>query len=97
MHSYLITFEQLLFSNPIHNVTMKYTLLLNQVGINDIPLVGGKNASLGEMLQNLTNLGVQVPDGFVLTVAAYVEYIKINNLDVEIKRIVNAIDYEYIE
>ena len=44
MHSYLITFEQLLFSNPIHNVTMKYTLLLNQVGINDIQLVGGKNA-----------------------------------------------------
>ena len=76
---------------------MKYTLLLNQVGINDIPLVGGKNASLGEMLQNLTNLGVQVPDGFVLTVDAYVEYIKINNLDVEIKRIVHAIDYEDIE
>lgn len=76
---------------------MKYTLLLNQVGINDIPLVGGKNASLGEMLQNLTKLGVQVPDGFVLTVDAYYEYIKINNLDTEIKRIVNGIDYENIE
>ena len=57
---------------------MKYTLLLNQVGINDIPLVGGKNASLGEMLQNLTNLGVQVPDGFVLTVTYYDLYFKIN-------------------
>jgi pyruvate,water dikinase len=40
---------------------------LNEVGIRDLDLVGGKNASLGEMLQNLTKLGVNIPGGFVIT------------------------------
>ncbi len=76
---------------------MSYTLPLNSVGINDIPLVGGKNASLGEMLQNLTALGVEIPNGFVITVKAYYEFVAHNNLDTEIKSIVNAIDYDNIE
>ena len=60
---------------------MNFTLPLKNVGINDIPLVGGKNASLGEMLQKLTALGVTIPDGFVVTVDAYYEYVKHNDLD----------------
>ncbi len=76
---------------------MNYTLPLKNVGINDIPLVGGKNASLGEMLQNLTNLGVTIPDGFVVTVDAYYAYLKYNALDEKIKATVDAIDYENIE
>ncbi len=76
---------------------MNYTLPLESVGINSIPLVGGKNASLGEMIQNLTSLGVQVPGGFVITVDAYYEFIRFNDLDKNIKEIVNAIDYDNIE
>lgn len=76
---------------------MNYTLPLKSVGINDIPLVGGKNASLGEMLQHLTALGVNIPDGFVITVDAYYEFIHFNELDKKIKDIVNAIDYDEIE
>jgi pyruvate,water dikinase len=76
---------------------MNYTLPLKEVGINDIPLVGGKNASLGEMLQNLTSLGVNIPDGFVVTVNAYSAYLKHNSLDDKIKNILDSIDYESIE
>lgn len=77
--------------------SMIYTLPLNSVGINDIPLVGGKNASLGEMLQNLTALGVEIPNGFVITVKAYYQFVEHNHLDKHIKEIVNAIDYDNIE
>ena len=73
------------------------TLPLKKVGINDIPLVGGKNASLGEMLQHLTNLGVNIPDGFVVTVEGYYEFVKYNSLEIKIQNLVNAIDYDNIE
>lgn len=76
---------------------MNYTLPLKNVGINDLPLVGGKNASLGEMLQHLTALGVNIPDGFVVTVNAYYAYLKHNSLDEKVKKIVDAIDYDSIE
>ena len=39
----------------------------NQLGMNDVPRVGGKNASLGEMITNLSGLGVSVPNGFATT------------------------------
>ena len=45
--------------------TSMYIADLHKVGINDIEQVGGKNASLGEMLQNLTELGIQIPGGLV--------------------------------
>lgn len=70
---------------------------LNQVGIRDIELVGGKNASLGEMIQNLTKLGVNIPGGFVITVHAYQEFIHHNNLDEKIRSFVKQIDYTSVE
>jgi pyruvate,water dikinase len=70
---------------------------LNQVGIRDIDLVGGKNASLGEMLQNLTKLGVNIPGGFVITVNAYQQFIQHNNLDEKIRSLVRQIDYSSVE
>lgn len=76
---------------------MNYTLPLNKVGINDIGLVGGKNASLGEMLQHLTALGVSIPNGFVVTVASYRAFIDHNNLDEKINTVVANIDYDSIE
>ena len=50
-------------------------VLLNEVGMSDLPFVGGKNASLGEMIQNLTRIGVNIPAGFVITVNAYQEFV----------------------
>ncbi|HZK65367.1 MAG TPA: phosphoenolpyruvate synthase, partial [Puia sp.] len=71
--------------------------LLTEVGINDIDTVGGKNASLGEMLQHLTPLGVNVPDGFVITADAYRYFINSNGLDSKIAERIAGIDYDNIE
>ncbi|MBO9683383.1 MAG: phosphoenolpyruvate synthase, partial [Flavisolibacter sp.] len=70
---------------------------LDKVGMRDLDLVGGKNASLGEMLQNLTRLGVNIPGGFVITVNAYHRFIEYNDLDLKIRDLVKAIDYTSME
>jgi len=49
----------------------KLILWFEDIGIEDVPLVGGKNASLGEMYQKLTSKGVAVPHGFAITAYAY--------------------------
>jgi len=54
---------------------------LSKVKLSDLNLVGGKNASLGEMIQNLSELGVNIPDGFAITVNAYYSFITHNNLE----------------
>ncbi len=51
--------------------TSGYVLFFEDMGIEDVPLVGGKNASLGEMFQKLSDQGVRVPHGFAITAAAY--------------------------
>src|SRR6516162_2693155 len=50
---------------------MTYVRFFEEIGINDVPLVGGKNASLGEMYRNLASEGVTVPNGFAITAEAY--------------------------
>ncbi len=47
----------------------------NDLGIDDVPIVGGKNAALGEMFANLTKLGINVPNGFAITAKAYNEFL----------------------
>ncbi|MBX3239192.1 MAG: phosphoenolpyruvate synthase [Chitinophagaceae bacterium] len=74
-----------------------FTLNLSEVGINDIDKVGGKNASLGEMLKNLTSLGIRIPSGFVITVDTYREFIRFNNLEGTISHIITTIDYNQLE
>ncbi len=49
----------------------RYVRFFDEIGIDDVPLVGGKNASLGEMYRKLTAEGVRVPDGFAVTAGAY--------------------------
>ena len=56
------------------------TLWFDQVSINDVDKVGGKNASLGEMISNLSSLDVLVPNGFATTAAAYVEFLSYQGL-----------------
>ena len=53
----------------------EYVIPLEQLSMQDVPRVGGKNASLGEMLQNLAPLGVRVPGGFATTADAYREFL----------------------
>ena len=65
----------------IHIMKNKYIVNLSEIKLSDLELVGGKNASLGEMIQNLKKLGVNIPTGFALTVDAYWEFILHNNLD----------------
>lgn len=56
----------------------------NEISIKDIPQVGGKNASLGEMYQNLVPKGVQIPPGFAITADAFTSLINQNNTDEKI-------------
>ncbi len=63
--------------------------------IEDISLVGGKNASLGEMYSQLSLLGVCVPNGFCITAQAYWDYLEYNNLEQEIKDALLKMDQEY--
>jgi pyruvate,water dikinase len=74
-----------------------FTLPLNEVGIHDIDLVGGKNASLGEMLQHLSSMGIRIPGGFVITADAYRAFIQYNNLESTIRHIITTIDYNSLE
>ena len=59
----------------------------SEVGIADVPSVGGKNAALGEMYSNLVPLGVNIPDGFALTSDAYRYFFKETGLDADIQKI----------
>jgi pyruvate,water dikinase len=63
----------------------KFILPFEKVGIADVALVGGKNASLGEMITHLTPKGVKVPSGFIITAEAYRHFLKETKLDVFIK------------
>ncbi|OQX42454.1 MAG: phosphoenolpyruvate synthase, partial [Candidatus Sedimenticola endophacoides] len=57
-----------------------YVQWLSELGMDDVEHVGGKNASLGEMIQNLSNLGVAVPGGFATTAHAYREFLATGGL-----------------
>ena len=60
---------------------MKYTIHLNKVNRSDVHMVGGKNASTGEMLQHLSHKGLNVPDGFATTADAYRQFLLQQGLD----------------
>ncbi len=66
---------------------MKYIKLFENLTINDIPLVGGKNASLGQMIANLTKKNILIPTGFAVTAQAYDYYIQHNQFNEKIKTI----------
>jgi len=53
-----------------------YILWFDEIGLDDLPLVGGKNASLGEMRRELTKAGVNIPNGFAVTVNAYHSFLE---------------------
>ena len=69
-----------------------YVLRFDQVSIGDVERVGGKNASLGEMISNLTNAGVSVPNGFATTADAYREFLSYEGLDGRIAQALAGLD-----
>jgi pyruvate,water dikinase len=69
-------------------------LWFDEVGIADIPLVGGKNASLGEMIQQLTAKGVSVPNGFATTAYAYRYFIQSSGLEEKLRLLFADLDVE---
>lgn len=68
----------------------------NEININDISKVGGKNASLGELIKNLTSLGISVPPGFAITSSAFDRFIGENKIDKEIYTILADLNPENI-
>jgi pyruvate,water dikinase len=69
----------------------------SEIGIDDLPLVGGKNASLGEMYRELTAKGVRVPDGFATTADAYRLFLSSTGLDEKIRGLLRDLDTRDIE
>lgn len=67
--------------------TRDFIKWFGEIGIEDVPIVGGKNASLGEMYQALSAKGVKVPDGFALTADAYRHFLRESGLDTELSKI----------
>ena len=70
----------------------EFVLWFEELGIDDVPIVGGKNASLGEMYQNLTNKGIRVPNGFAITAHAYRYLIEDAKVGQQIEDILNDLD-----
>lgn len=67
-------------------------LWFEQIGIEDVPIVGGKNASLGEMYRKLQGKGIKVPNGFAVTARAYRYFLEHSGIEKEIRRILSDLD-----
>ena len=73
---------------------VEYVVSLDKLGNHDVERVGGKNASLGEMISNLAGAGVSVPGGFATTAQAYRDFIEANNLDARIHDLLDTLDID---
>ena len=74
-----------------------YVIKLEKLGMGDVETVGGKNASLGEMIRNLAGMGVQVPGGFATTSAAYRDFLRTDKLDERIHAALKDLDVDDID
>ena len=75
----------------------KFILWFDELTIEDVPLVGGKNASLGEMYRNLTKKGVKIPNGFAVTAYAYDYFLEKAGIKNKIKSILKGLDTSSIQ
>jgi pyruvate,water dikinase len=71
-----------------------FVIPFEKLGMHDVETVGGKNASLGEMIGSLTRLGVQVPGGFATTAQAYREFLRQGGLDERIRAELATLDVD---
>ena len=67
-------------------------LWFKDIAIEDVPLVGGKNASLGEMFRELTPQGIRVPDGFAITAAAYHDFVGHSGVAIRLRELLAGLD-----
>ena len=79
------------------NKKQKYILWFREISAKDLLLIGGKNASSGEMMGKLSKKGIQIPDGFVLTTEAYWHFLKENKIDKKLKEIFKDFNPKSIE
>ncbi|WP_028115558.1 phosphoenolpyruvate synthase [Ferrimonas senticii] len=75
----------------------QYVLWYQELGMHDVNQVGGKNASLGEMISNLASAGVQVPGGFATTADAFNEFLEQSGLNEKIYSVLDTLDVDNIE
>lgn len=75
----------------------EYVIPLENLRMSDVPRVGGKNASLGEMIGNLSDLGVRVPGGFATSAEAYQDFIKQDGLGDRIHALLADLDVDNIQ
>ena len=73
-----------------------FILWFKDIGIEDVPLVGGKNAALGEMYSNLAPLGINIPNGFALTATAYGCFLEKAGIKNKIKEILKDLNVKNI-
>ncbi|DAB41033.1 MAG TPA: phosphoenolpyruvate synthase [Sulfurovum sp. UBA12169] len=73
-----------------------YIKWFKEIGIQDVDLVGGKNASLGEMYQNLTAEGIRIPNGFAITSEAYRHILDANNVWGKLHEQLDTLDYDNV-
>src|SRR5262249_10500280 len=69
----------------------RFVRWFGEVGLSDVGLVGGKVASLGELIRELAPLGIRVPDGFAITAEGYRHFITSAGLDDKIRELLEAI------
>ena len=72
----------------------EYVLWYQELGMHDVNRVGGKNASLGEMISNLANAGVKVPGGFATTAYAFNEFLEQSGLEAKIHEVLDSLDVD---
>jgi len=73
---------------------VEYVVSLDKLGVHDVERVGGKNASLGEMISNLSGAGVSVPGGFATTAQAYRDFLEQSGLNDRIHAALDALDVD---
>lgn len=71
---------------------MKFIKAFEEISLQDIALVGGKNASLGQMIKNLSSQGILIPSGFAITAQAYRHHLAKNNLEAKIQKLLEKVD-----
>jgi len=72
--------------------TSRFIRWFREIGMADVPLVGGKNASLGEMYRELTPCGIKIPNGFAVTAAGYWHVLQVGGLAETIRQILSGLD-----
>lgn len=72
-------------------------MFFSEINKGDVPIVGGKNASLGEMYSNLTSKGINIPNGFATTADAYRYFLDYNGIDKKIAKIFSEVDLNELE